>query len=155
MTETHAFRRSHDIVIDAPPAAVYDYVCNPNSWPEWIAASHAMHSPDRPLEKADTFREDWHTRTGPAELNWVVRESDRPRRWVAETHADFIGPIIVRYDFEAADGGCRYTRTLDNPARPKPPTEDMIRRVDEEAAISLANIKRRVEARLCKGRDGQ
>jgi len=147
MTETHAFRRSHDILIDAPAGVVFDYVCNPNSWPEWIAASHAMHSPDRPLRAGDTFREDWHTRTGPAVLEWLVLESDRPRRWVAETNTDFIGRIVVQYDFTEAEGGCRYTRTVINPARPKPSTEDMIRRIDEEASTSLANIKRRVEAR--------
>jgi uncharacterized protein YndB with AHSA1/START domain len=146
VTETHAFRRSHGILIDAPPAAVYDYVTNPNSWPEWIAASHQMHSPDRPLEAGETFREDWHTRSGPAELNWEVLESDRPRRWIAETGTEFLGPIVAQYDFEAVDGGCRYTRTVINPARPKPPTEAMIQRVDEEATISLANIKRNVEA---------
>jgi uncharacterized protein YndB with AHSA1/START domain len=148
MTETHAFRRSHDIHIDAPAGAVYDYVCNPNSWPEWIMASHEMHSADRPLGAGETFREDWHTRTGPAELNWRVLESDRPRRWIAETHAAFIGPIVAQYDFVEQDGGCLYTRTLSNPARPKPPTDDMIRRIDEEAATSLANIKRRVEERV-------
>ena len=36
------FERSHDIMIDAPPRAIYDYVCNPNSWPEWLAASHRI-----------------------------------------------------------------------------------------------------------------
>ena len=40
MTDTVAFERSHDILIDAPPAAVYDYVTNPRTWPEWIVASH-------------------------------------------------------------------------------------------------------------------
>jgi len=150
--KTYAFRRSHDIRIDAPAGAVFDYVCNPNSWPEWITASHEMHSANRPLGTGETFREEWHTRTGPVELNWVVRESDRPRRWIAETYAQFIGRIIVRYDFEERDGGCRYTRTLVNPARPKAPTDDMVRRIDEEAAISLANIKRRVEERIRQAR---
>ena len=48
---------------------------------------------------------------------------------------------------QPAAGGCRYRRTVINPARPKAPTEDMIRRIDEEAAISLQKIKRAVEAR--------
>lgn len=146
MTDTHAFRRSHDIVIEAEPAAVYDYVTNPMSWPEWIAASHEMHSLDRPLTAGEKFHEDWHTRGGPAELNWTVLESDRPRRWIAETQTAFTGKIVAQYDFEPVDGGCRYTRTLINPARPKPPTDVMIQRIDEEAGISLENIKRNVEA---------
>lgn len=145
---TVSFERSHDIVIAAPPDAVFDYVTNPNSWPQWIAASHFIDSPDRSLAQAETFREKWATRTGEVQLDWVVRAADRPRLWIAETGAAFMGPIIVEYRFEAVDGGTRYTRIVRNPARPKAPTAEMIARVDEEARISLGNIKRNVEARL-------
>lgn len=141
------FERSHEIMIDAPAGAILDYVSNPNSWPEWIAASHHIDSPPRPLAAGERFSERWHTRTGEVLLEWLVTERDHPRLWVAETHTDFIGTIIVRYEIEPAAGGCRYRRTVINPARPKAPTEDMIRRIDEEAAASLQNIKRAVEAR--------
>jgi hypothetical protein len=66
---------------------------------------------------------------------------------MAETDTSFIGRIIARYTFEPADKGTRYTRTVINPARPKAPSADMIRRMDEEAAIGLANIKANVERR--------
>jgi len=141
------FERSHEIVIDAPAGEVLDYVSNPNSWPEWIAASHHIDSPARPLAAGERFSERWHTRTGEVLLEWLVTERDHPRLWVAQTRTDFIGTIIVRYEVEPAAGGCRYRRTLINPARPKAPTADMIRRIDEEAAVSLQNIKRAVEAR--------
>jgi len=36
------FVRRHDTLIDAPPEAVFDYVCNPHSWPEWLPASHKI-----------------------------------------------------------------------------------------------------------------
>jgi len=147
MTETVEFRRSHDILIDAPASVVLNYVSNPNTWPEWIAASHEIDSPDRPLVAGDTFREQWHTRSGPAELNWRVTDSDPGRLWVGETATAFIGPIIVRYDVEEVGDQVRFTRSLINPARPKPPTEEMIARIDAEAEVCLANIKRNVEAR--------
>ena len=147
MTGTVAFERSHSILIDAAPGAVLDYVSNPNSWPEWIAASHHIESADRPLVKGDTFREQWRTRTGEVELNWSVTDSAPARLWVGEADTDFIGKIVVRYDVETTEGGTRFTRTVRNPARKKAPTADMIRRMDEEAEISLANIKRRVDAR--------
>lgn len=146
MSETFSFERSHDVEVEAPPEAVFDLVTNPNSWPKWLAASNHIESADRPLAKGETFRELWHTRTGEAELKWVVQESDRGRLWIGETGTPFIGPIIVRYDFEATDKGSRFTRTLINPARPKPITDDMIQRIDEEAAIGLGNVKRIVEA---------
>lgn len=145
MGETSTFERSHDVVIAAAQDAVFDFVANPNSWPKWLSASHHIESPDRPLAKGETFRELWHTRKGETELNWVVAESDRGRVWVGETGTLFTGPIIVRYDFAATDGGTRFTRTLSNPARPKPITDAMIERIDEEAAVGLANVKRIVE----------
>ena len=85
-------------------------------------------------------------------LNWEVLESDVPRRWVARTGPTFIGPIWVQYTFEPVGTGTRYTRTVRNPARPKPPTDAMIERIDAEAATALANIKANVERRVRVGR---
>ncbi|MZR31949.1 SRPBCC family protein [Sneathiella litorea] len=150
MVETHSFKRSHSILISAPAGNVLDYVCNPNSWPEWLAASHKIDSPDRPLRKDDTFVEEWHTRSGPAQLNWVVTECEPPHLWVGETQTDFIGTIIVRYDVKEEGDQVRFTRTMINPARPKPPTQDQINRLNKEADIALANIKKNVEARIAK-----
>ena len=62
MTATVAFERSHHITIDAPPQAVFDYVTNPQSWPEWIAVSHHVNSANRPLGKGETFSEKWFSR---------------------------------------------------------------------------------------------
>jgi Polyketide cyclase / dehydrase and lipid transport len=142
------FNRSHSILIDAPADAVLNYVTNPNSWPEWIAASHEIDSPDRPLLKGDTFREEWHTKSGPAELNWIVTDCDPPHLWIGETSTAFIGIIIVRYDVAAVGDQVRFTRTVTNPSRPKPPTQDMISRFDQEAELGLENIKRNVEAKM-------
>lgn len=147
MPATHAFERSHDILIDAPAEAVFDYVSNPKSWPEWLVASHHIDSADRPLAAGETFHEKWHTRSGEAHLDWVVRTCERPRLWVVETGAPFLGPIIVQYTCELAGGRTRYTRTVRNPARPKPATAEMIARIDEEARVALANIKVNVERR--------
>lgn len=150
MVETHSFKRSHNIMIDAPADAVLDYVCNPNSWPEWITASHKIDSPDRPLRKGDTFVEEWHTRSGRAKLKWEVTECDPPHLWIGETETDFIGTIIVRYDIKEMGDQVRFTRTMINPARPKPPTKDQIDRLNKEADVALANIKKIVEARFAK-----
>ena len=147
MNETVSFERSHSIVVAAEPAAVLDYVSNPNSWLEWMVSSHHIEADDRPHRSGDGFRELWHTRTGEVELNWRVTDGEPGRFWVGEAETAFIGRIVVRYDVEPVDGGTRFTRTLRNPARPKPPSDDMIRRMDEEAEICLANIKRQVEAR--------
>ena len=51
------------------------------------------------------------------------------------------------YTVEATERGCRYTRTIGNPQRPKAPTADMVQRMHDEAAVCLANIKAGVERR--------
>jgi len=143
-----SFQRSHDIMIDAPPAAIYDYVCNPNSWPEWLAASHHIDGEDRPLLQGETFREQWHIKRGEVRLAWTVTESDPPRAWTVEADTDFIGKIVVRYTFEPVGSATRYTRTLRNPDRPSEPSPEQVARMDEEALIGLENIKRNVEKRF-------
>lgn len=147
MGDTAAFERSHEILIDTPAQAVYDYVTNPNTWPEWIAASHHIDCPDRPLRKGETFEEKWQTRAEVL-LRWTVLESNPHRLWIATADTDFIGPIVVQYTFEPVGAATRYTRTVRNPARPKPPTAEMVARIDAEARTALANIKRNVEGRV-------
>ena len=144
---SHSFERRHDILIAAPPEAVYDYVCNPNSWPEWLAASHHIDSADRALDTGEGFREQWHIRRGEVVLDWKVIESDRPNAWTVQAETDFIGPIIVRYTFERIGDATKYTRHLSNPNRPSAASAEQIQRVDEEALIGLGNIKRQVEQR--------
>jgi uncharacterized protein YndB with AHSA1/START domain len=146
MNPTLAFECSHDTVIAAPCEAVFDYVTNPQSWPKWIAASHKIESPNRPAETGEMFYETWNIRSGDVALNWMVRAAIRPKLWIAQADTDFLGPIVVQYTFEVSGTGTKFTRTLRNPARPKPPTPDQMARIDSEAAIALANIKRNVEA---------
>jgi uncharacterized protein YndB with AHSA1/START domain len=143
---THPFAISHNVVIAAPPEAVFDYVTNPKSWPEWLPSSHALDCDDRPMGFGDTFHEHWSTRAGAVDLDWLVIACDRPTLWIGLTQTSFMGPVVVHYTFEAVDGGTRFTRILRNPARQKPPTTEMIARMSAEAELGLANIKRIVEA---------
>lgn len=145
MPDTSHFERSHSILIAASPSAVLDYVSNPNTWPEWIT-THRLESPDRPLVKGDTFREYWATRKGDATLDWTVIDSAPASFWLGETFASFIGTIQVRYDVENVDGQTKFTRTMINPTRPKPPTDEMVARMDAEAAECLKKIKANLEA---------
>lgn len=145
-----AFARSHSIVIAAPAKAVFDYVTNPRSWPEWLPSSHHIDCEDRPMGFGDTFHEHWSTRSGPVNLDWLVIACEAPRLWIGLTHTDFMGPIVVHYTCEDVADGVTFTRTLRNPARPKLPTPEMIARVDDEAVLGLGNIKRVVEKQQTK-----
>lgn len=143
---THPFQRSHSIVAAVRPEVVFDYVTNPKTWPQWIASSHALECEDRPMRFGDTFHEHWSTRSGPVDLDWLVIACERPHLWIGLTQTPFTGPIVVQYECNLTDGGVKFTRTLRNPARPKPPTDDMIARIDAEAVEALEKIRRNVEA---------
>jgi len=147
MPQTVSFERSHVITIDAPQGAVLNYVSNPNSWCEWLKATHDITAENRPLITGDTFSEKWVTRTGDVTLDWVVTDHAENSFWVGETKTDFIGVIIVRYDVTRVGEQTSFKRTMINPARKKLPTSDMISRMDEEADIALLNIKKIVEQR--------
>lgn len=103
------FVRKYDILIAAPSQAVFDYVCNPHSWPEWLAASHKIEGPNQPLALGQTFREEWQIRRGIIVLHWTVTESERPKAWTCRAETDFIGPIEIRYTFAEEGGLTRYT----------------------------------------------
>jgi hypothetical protein len=143
--QTHPFERSHSIVIAAKPEAVFDYVTNPKSWPEWLPSSHEIDCDNRPMGFGDTFHEHWSTRSGPVGLDWLVIACERPRLWIGLTHMSAIGPIVVQYVCHVVDGGTKFIRTVRNPARPKEATAEIVARIDAEAELGLGNIKRKVE----------
>ena len=144
---TVPFKHSNSIVIAAPAEKIFDYVTNPKSWPEWLPSSHEIDCDNRPMGFGDTFHEHWSTRSGRVDLDWVVIAAERPSLWIGLTNTSFIGPVVVHYSLEPADGGTRFTRIVRNPQRPRAATEDQVRRIDEEAKLGLANIKRNVEGR--------
>ena len=141
-----SFQRSHDIMIDTPPSAVYDYVCNPNSWPEWLAASHHIDGEERPLQRGETFREQWHIKRGEVRLAWTVTESDPPRAWTVEA-IRFHRQDRRRYPSRRRERHQIYA-DIGNPDRPSEPSPEQVARMDEEALIGLRNIKRNVEKRF-------
>ncbi len=124
---TVAFERSHDIVIDAPAKVVFDYVTNPQSWPEWLAASHHIDSENRPLDTGELFHEKWHIRSGEVSLNWIVRACVCPKLWIVQAETDFIGPNRGSIHLRGKRRPHDITRTLRNPARKKLPTEEQSR----------------------------
>jgi uncharacterized protein YndB with AHSA1/START domain len=144
---TVPFKHSNSIVIAAPAEKIFDYVTNPKSWPEWLPSSHEIDCDNRPMGFGDTFHEHWSTRSGRVDLDWVVIACERPTLWIGLTNTTFIGPVVVHYSLEPADHGTRFTRIVRNPQRPRAATEDQVRRIDEEAKLGLANIKRNVEGR--------
>ncbi|MEH2509320.1 hypothetical protein V1291_000674 [Nitrobacteraceae bacterium AZCC 1564] len=74
------------------------------------------------------FREKWHIRSGEIALSWIVRTCVSPKLWVVQAETDFIGPIVIQYTCEEANGRTHFTRTVRNPARAKLPTDAQLTR---------------------------
>ena len=112
-----SFQRSHDITIETPPSAVYDYVCNPGfPGPSGSLPPITSDGEDRPLLRGETFR---RAVAYQARRNSILPgrslKAIRPSAWTVEADTDFIGKIVIRYAFEAVAGGTKYTRILHNP----------------------------------------
>lgn len=152
---TFPFEHSNEIIIAGPAEAIFDYVTNPKSWPEWLPSSHEIDCENRPMRFGDTFHEHWSTRSGPVDLDWVVIACDRPRLWIGMTETPFTGSIVVQYDFHPLTsetgvteaGVTKFVRTVRNPQRPRRVTDEQLANFDAEAKLGLANIKAKVEAR--------
>jgi hypothetical protein len=145
---TISFHRQHEILIDAPAEAIYDFICNPNLRPLWSQDSSSIEAPDRPLKRRETFREKWRRRRGIVGLTWVVLDDDRPDSWTIRADTDFIGPIVIRYCLAAEGTATRCIEHLSNPRRPSEPSPEQLRRIDDESTAGLASLKRLVEQRM-------
>lgn len=144
------FEHSNEVTIAASAEAIFDYVTNPKSWPEWLPSSHEIECENRPMRFGDTFHEHWSTRSGRVDLDWVVIACDRPRLWIGLTETPFTGLIVVQYDFRpqtTTAGATTFVRTVRNPQRPKLMTDQQLANFDAEAKLGLASIKAKVEAR--------
>ena len=133
--------------IEASCEKVFDYLCNPNSWPEWLAASERIESEDRVLEPGDTFYERYGGPQGGMDVHWTVLKCDRPRRWDISCHVDIAGPVVIRYDFEQKGTSCVFTRSVIMTDRPGPASKEEIAAFEHESNIALAAIKANMERR--------
>lgn len=77
-------------------------------------------------------------------LHRLVIACKPPSLWIGPPETPFLGLIVVQYECVPVAVSVCFRRTLWNAARPTQPTEEMVRRTDEEAG-GLQNIKRQVE----------
>lgn len=129
------------ISLPVPAEIAYDYLCNPNSWVEWLATSEKIIAEDRPLKRGETFDEIYRAATGNLDLHWRVMTSEPHTLWEVHTKADMAGPIEILYLFMPTEDGCTFSRRLTLPAFPGEPTKDQLAALDAEATESLERIQ--------------
>lgn len=96
--------------IDAPPEGVYRLVMDPHRLDEWVSIhDHLEDAPDGELARGSELTQCLKVAGQRFKVSWQVSEDDCPRRVVWEGH----GPVRTRarvvYEFEARDGGTRFS----------------------------------------------
>ena len=131
--------------IPAPPATVYDFVTRPARWKEWHPAS--LGTPghgDQSLSAGAQFEEDIRSAGFKRHLRWRVEDSQPGKRWEATAVMGDGSKVRLLYEFSDADGGTRFTRTLNYQIRPwlLRAANDwlMWRKVRMESRKALANL---------------
>lgn len=101
----------NEIVIAGPREKVFDLVTQARFWPHWHPLSRGVAGViERPYRPGDRFFEWVYAGKETIELAYEVVEHDFPRSATIRC----VSPLTfnLRYTFEEADNGTRFTRTL-------------------------------------------
>src|SRR5690242_16154222 len=98
----------NDIVIDAPPAKVYETLLDAEAYPRWVLGAKRLRGADRRWPKPGAR---FHHRVGVGPLalsdNTKLREAEPDRRVVLEVRIRPIGVGRVRFDLKPRHRGRR------------------------------------------------
>jgi uncharacterized protein YndB with AHSA1/START domain len=101
------------VQINRPPADVFDYVTAPLNWPQWHPSSVSVDvNTGRSLRISEQVREVIVVGGRRDRVLWVVREYDRPHRWVIEGRGERGGTAIITYRLSPAGRGTAFERDL-------------------------------------------
>jgi uncharacterized protein YndB with AHSA1/START domain len=109
----HCVRIDTEIAINRPPQEVFDYVTTPALWHTWHPATVAVRDvPNRPLTTGETMLELIAVAGRRDQALWTVISCLPPQSWEIATDTGN-GKAHITYTIMAADGGCRFHRTLE------------------------------------------
>ncbi len=141
----------NEILIDAPPQAVFDYVSRPDLWHEWHPASTSAELPRVPLKVGDEFREiitvKYPLVSVQRQTAYRVTISNPATVWEVQGKSSLFD-LTIHYDFTRVGQGTLFRRTLTyrvhgglayfEPLLVRP-------KIKSQSAAALANLKRRLE----------
>jgi uncharacterized protein YndB with AHSA1/START domain len=106
-------RINNAVQIDRPPTDVFDYVTAPMNWPQWHPSSVSVDvMTARSLRVGEQVREAIAVGGRRDQVLWVVREYDRPHRWVIEGRGERGGTATITYRLSPAGRGTAFEREL-------------------------------------------
>jgi carbon monoxide dehydrogenase subunit G len=101
-------------VTGAPPAELWELVCNTSRYAEWVAGTAAVSRTDGPAREGSTYDE-VNPIAGPlrAKTRWTVIEFDPPRRQVHRSEdVPFASEFLVITEIAPSGDGSEVTSTL-------------------------------------------
>ena len=103
------------ILIERPPAMVFDYVTSPGYWPQWHPSSVSAEMPDgqvadHPLGAGEQAREYIAVGSHRDHVVWTALRCECPRHWVISGRAGSGGSAILTYELEAQGPGATLFR---------------------------------------------
>ena len=142
----------NEIVINGPPAKVFDVVTITGYWPLWHEMTRAVGGvTETPFQMGDKIYEFIRTPSGPEEFHWTITEFDRPRECAMKAQDG----TVLRYTFKAVPEGTLFTREVNIAAVPTDPefegrsvqrlkalVEDVLWREGKSPTFDTAEAKR-------------
>lgn len=139
------------VEIDRPPEEVYRLVMDPSRLHEWVSIHHdVLEAPSGRLKQGSTMTQSLKVAGQRFKVRWRVVEDDSPRRVVWEGNGPVWSRARVVYDFDARDGGTRFSYAneyeLPGGAAGRMAGRSVARAAQREMARSLERLKGVVEA---------
>lgn len=141
------------ILIERPPAAVFDYVTTPGLWPQWQPAVLALHGvTDRPLRLGERVTVEYNVAGRTGTITWTVSHCREHRYWSVEGEtASRSSAGSVSYKLSRHGCATQLARSFTfETSQPIPRLLDALalhRQVALEAEGALAQLKAVLEAR--------
>ena len=139
------------VEIDCPPEDVYALVMDPSRLHEWVSIHHdLLEAPPDELKQGSTMIQSLKVAGRRFKVRWRVAVDDPPRHVVWEGNGPVWTRARVMYDFDARDGGTRFSYAneyeLPGGAAGRLAGRAVARAAQREMARSLERLKGVVEA---------
>lgn len=142
----------HTTEIDAAPEAVFDVLTDLDRLPDWSTVTVSTHdAPPKPLSAGQTFRQTLRVLGRNLDVDWEVKEVQRPNRLAYEATAPGGGRLRMTQQVRQAGDGSRVELDIDYDL-PGGFVGEWLdehyaeRRNEREVEHSLHNLKELVEA---------
>ena len=135
-----------EVMVRRAPEDVYDFLTTPANWVKWHPSTiKVTGDAAHPLDVGETCTEEFVVAGRHGVTDWIVTRRERPSIWVIESRNSSGGSATISYQVAPADGGTRFTRTLEyampNALLTLLDALVIRRRVERESQTAVTNLR--------------